>query len=259
MSTWANPVRMALLLCGLVTAQVAAAQEPTFPELSVSTGLSYSRGDFGTDAEIEDTFIPLGFTATFERVAFRIKVPYLSVDTTSEGITMTESGIGDVSASLTAFNVLYSDDLDMALDVTGAVKIGAADRDKGLGTGESDVTIYLDGYKFYDSTTLFGSVGYRWRGEPTDVAFDDVFLAMLGVTFATEGGGLVGTSIDYRESAIPEFDDIQELQGFVVVPLGEAWDLEIYAFTGFTDSSPDWGAGFTIAADLRRLALRRDR
>ena len=60
-------------------------------------------------------------------------------------------------------------------------------------------------------------------------------------------------------AAISEFDDIQELQGFVVLPLGDAWDLEVYAFTGFTDSSPEWGAGITIAADLRRLAFRRDR
>lgn len=259
MSIRVHAGRMALMLCGLLAAQFAGAQEPTFPELSLSTGLNYSRGDFGTDAEIEDFYVPLGFTATFESVAFRINVPYLSVDTTSEGVTTTESGLGDVTASLTAFNVLYSDDLDLALDITGAIKLGTADRDAGLGTGESDATLYLDAYKFFDSATLFGSIGHRWRGDPPDVAFDDVFLAMLGVTVATGDGSLIGASIDYRESAIPEFDDIRELQGFFVLPLGDAWDLEIYAFTGFTDSSPEWGAGFSIAADLRRLALRRDR
>lgn len=259
MSTSAFMGRMALLLCGLVAVQAASAQEPTFPELSLSTGLNYSRGDFGTDAEIEDLYVPLGFTATFEGVSFRIKVPYLSVDTTSDGVTTSESGLGDVSASLTAFNVLYSDDLDLALDITGSLKFGTADRDKGLGTGETDATLYLDGYKFFNNATVFGSIGHRWRGEPPGVAFDDVLLAMLGVTFATDGGGLIGATIDYRESAIAEFDDIQELSGFFVVPLGEAWDLEIYAFTGFTDSSPEWGAGITIAADLRRLAFRRDR
>jgi hypothetical protein len=259
MSTRAYTGRTVLLLCGLMAAHLAGAQESTYPELSLSTGLNYSRGDFGTDAEIEDLYVPLGFTATFENYAFRIKVPYLSVDTTSEGVTTTESGLGDVSLSLTAFNVLYSDDFDLALDITGSLKLGTADRDTGLGTGENDATIYFDGYKFFDDATVFGSIGHRWRGEPPDVAFNDVFLAMVGVTFATEGGGLVGATLDYRESAIAGFDDIQELQGFFIVPLGEAWDLEVYAFTGFTDSSPDWGAGFSIAADLRRLAFRRDR
>jgi hypothetical protein len=258
MSTWAHAGRTALLLCGLVAAQAAVSQEPIYPRLSLSTGLNYSRGDFGTDADIEDFYVPLGFTATFESIAFRINVPYLSVDTTSEGVTTTESGLGDVSASLTAFNVLYSDDHDLALDVTGSLKFGTADRDTGLGTGESDATLYLDTYKFFDNATVFGSIGHRWRGEPPGVAFDDVFLAMLGVTFATDGG-LVGATINYRESAIAELDDIRELQGFFVLPLGDAWDIEVYAFTGFTDSSPEWGAGITIAADLRRLAFRRDR
>ncbi len=79
------------------------------------------------------------------------------------------------------------------------------------------------------------------------------------MTYLTESDSLIGATLDYRESAIAGLDDIRELQGFVVLPLGEAWDLELYAFTGFTDSSPEWGAGFTLAADLRRLAFRRDR
>jgi hypothetical protein len=64
---------------------------------------------------------------------------------------------------------------------------------------------------------------------------------------------------DYRQSSIPGFDDIQEMQAYVVLPLGDSLELELYGFTGFTDSSPAWGAGFAIAADLRRLAYRRDR
>lgn len=251
--------RMTLVLCGVLAAQASAAQAPTYPELSVSTGLHYSRGDYGTDAEIEDIYIPLGFMAEYERVAFSVRVPYLSVDTTSEGVTTTESGLGDVSASLTAFNVVYNGDLGLALDITGAFKFGTADREQGLGTGEDDVTLYFDGYKFFDNATLFASAGYRWRGEPPEVILEDVLLATLGVTSVIGDGRLFGASVDYRESAIAEFDDITELQAFFVLPLGDAWDLEIYAFTGFTDSSPAWGAGFTLAADLRRLALRRDR
>jgi len=258
MSKRAIAGRTAMVLCGCLAAQVVMAEDPAYPEMSLSTGVNFSRGDFGTDAEIEDMVVPLGFTATFERVAFSVKVPYLSVDTTSAGVTSTESGLGDVSASLTVFNVLHSDDHDMALDLTGAMKFGTADFDKGLGTGENDATLYVDVYKFFDQATVFGSVGHRWRGEPPGETLDDVFLATLGMTLSTRGGGLVGASFDFRQSSIPEFDDIRELQGFVVVPLGDAWDLEFYAFTGFTDSSPDWGAGLSLAADLRRLAMRRD-
>lgn len=251
--------RAALLLCGFLAAPCWGTEETTDPDFSLSIGLNFSRGDFGTDAVIEDTVIPLGFTAVFERAAFSIGVPYLSVDTTSEGITTTESGLGDISASLTMFDVLYSDARGLALDVTGAIKLGTADLETGLGTGENDVSLYVDGYKFFDQATLFGSIGHRWRGEPPGATLDDVLLATVGMTYLTGGDSLIGATLDYRESAIAELDDIRELQGFVVLPLGEAWDLELYAFTGFTDSSPEWGAGFTLAADLRRLAFRRDR
>ena len=251
--------RAALLLCGFLAAPCWGTEETTDPDFSLSIGLNFSRGDFGTDAVIEDTVIPLGFTAVFERVAFSISIPYLSVDTASEGVTTTESDLGDISASLTMFDVLYSDARGLALDVTGAIKLGTADLETGLGTGENDVSLYVDGYKFFDQATLFGSIGHRWRGEPPGATLDDVLLATVGMTYLTGGDSLIGATLDYRESAIAELDDIRELQGFVVFPLGETWDMELYAFTGFTDSSPEWGAGFTLAADLHRLAFRRDR
>jgi hypothetical protein len=251
--------RTAFLLCGLLAAPAVMSEPGSYPEFSVSTGASISVGDYGTDAEIRDTYVPLGFTAMNERFAASVSVPYLSVDTTSDGATTTQSGLGDIAVSLTAFNVLQSDGFDMALDVTGKFKFGTADRDKGLGTGENDATIYLDGYRFFNHGTLYGSVGYRWRGEPPGVILDDVFLAIIGLTWAAEGNWYLGAMADYRESSIPGLDDIEELQAYVVTPLGDAFDLEIYAFTGLTDSSPEWGAGFTIAADLTRLAHRRTR
>jgi hypothetical protein len=251
--------RTALLPCGLLVAAAAMAQADPYPELSVSTGASVSAGGYGTDAEVRDTYIPLGFTAMYEKFAFSVNVPYLSVDTTSEGVTTTESGLGDITVSVTAFNVLHSGKLDMALDVTGALKVGSADRDKGLGTGENDAAIYLDGYKFFDNVTLFGSLGHRWRGEPPGVALDDVFLATAGLAYASGSGRHIGIMADYRQTSLSGFDDIREIQAYVVFPLGDALDLELYAFTGLTDSSAEWGAGFAIAADLRRLAYRRAR
>ena len=95
--------RAALLLCGFLAVPCWGADEPSEPDFSLSVGMDFSRGDFGTDAVIEDTLIALGFTAVFERAAFTVSVPYLSVDTTSEGITTTESGLGDISASLHIF------------------------------------------------------------------------------------------------------------------------------------------------------------
>ncbi len=241
---------------GLAFAGPSAAQDL---ELGVSTGISVTSGSYGGDVDIEETYVPVSFTATYGDVALGLRVPYLSVSTDNTSVVTTESGLGDVSASLTIFDVLYSADHRLALDVSGVVKFGTADAETQLGTGENDYTVYLDGYKFYDNVTLLGTIGYRWRGEPAGTELDDVLIGSVGAAFFSDGGTMFGGTLDYRQTAIVGEDDVREARAFVATPLNETWDLEAYLFTGFTDSSPDWGGGITIAADLSRFALREPR
>ena len=83
-----------------------------------------------------------------------------------------------------------------------------------------------------------------------------VFLATIGATIWAGDDALLGITFDYRESAIPDTDDIQELRGFASFSLSDNWVSECHAFTGFTDSSPDWGGGIAIATRLRRFGFR---
>jgi len=245
-----------LALLGLAAVEFAAAASPTYPILGISTGVNVTNGTYGGDAEIEDLDVPVALSIDTERLAFTVKVPYLSVATTAGGLTTTESGLGDISAALTIFDVLYDRQRGLALDMTGAMKFGTADPDRGLGTGENDVSVYLDGYKFFDKVTLLASVGYRWRGSPPDAPLNDVALATLGATFRSERDALFGFTLDYRESAIAGTSDIRELRGFASFPIGGSWVLECHAFTGFTDSSADWGGGLAVATELRRFGFR---
>ncbi|MDJ0794515.1 MAG: hypothetical protein QNI98_09745 [Woeseiaceae bacterium] len=241
---------------GLAVAVPTAAQDL---ELGVSTGINITSGDYGGDVDIAETYVPVSVTATYGQVSFGVRVPYLSVTTDSETGSTTEDGLGDVSASLTVLDVLYSAEHRLAVDVSGVVKFGTADAETQLGTGENDFTIYLDGYKFFDKVTLLGSVGYRWRGESADTVLDDVVIGSVGAAFFTDGGAMFGGIFDYGQSAISGEDDVREARAFVAMPLNQSWDLEVYAFTGFTDSSPDWGGGMTVACDLSRFALRERR
>ena len=245
-----------LCLLSMACLQAVEANDSPFPVVGISTGVNVSTGRFGGEAEIEDTEIPVALSVDFDRVAFTVKVPYLSVSTTGPAQATTESGLGDVSAGLTIFDVASNRDLGLALDVTAAVKLGTADADKGLGTGENDVSLYLDGYKFFDSVTLLGSIGHRWRGSSASAPLNDVLLATIGATVWASDDTLLGITFDYRQSAIPDTDDIQELQGFASFALSENWVIELHAFTGFTDSSPDWGGGIAIATQLRRFGFR---
>lgn len=229
---------------------------------SWSTGFEYSSGTYGGDADIEDLYLPIGFNLNLPRVSLDLTVPYLSMrapaGTTAtgpdgepvpgSGEMVTESGLGDIVAGITVYDVLYSDRLGLALDLTGKVKFGTADEDKGLGTGEQDFTLRTDLYKFFEHFTLLGSVGYKFRGDSDTVDLEDVLIASVGGIFYASDSAHVGLILDYRESAITDGDAVTELSGFISRKFSDAWTLQFYVFTGFSDSSPDWGGGFLFVA-----------
>ena len=256
---------MPLIGCVIMLQGVTAIAQGNDPEFTLSTGIDFTSGTYGGDVDIEDTYVPLTATVDYGRVAFRLTVPYLSVrapagtifDSGGEpvpgsGALSTESGLGDIIGSVTFYDVISSKELGLAMDLTGKVKFATADEDKGLGTGESDYTVQADFYKFIDDFTLLSSVGYKFRGDPAGLDFDNVFMAALGGTykFTPEVNG--GLFFDYRESSISGSDSIQELSAFVSRRVSKNWRLQVYGLTGFTDSSPDWGGGIKIKRILNR-------
>ena len=256
-------ISMAALACATAIEPAIAAET----SMRLSTGLEYSSGTYGGEEDIEELYVPLTFNMNTDRIGFSVSVPYISVRAPSgtvtdgqavpgEGDITTESGLGDITANFTVYDAYYNANLDFALDVTGAIKIGTADFDKGLGTGENDYSLYLDGYKWFDGFTLMGSLGYRLRGEPAGVDLNNVLVASVGGSWPAGETSSLGIFFDYRESALEGHDDIQELMAFGSFGLSEHWYMQLYAYTGFTDSSTDWGGGFTITTDVRRPPSR---
>ena len=138
------------------------------------------------------------------------------------------------------------------MDLTGKVKFGTADVDKGLGTGENDFTVQADFLKFTDSITWVGSIGYRFRGEPPGATLDDALLASAGGIYRFDGNTRAGMFFDYRESSIGA-DPTQELSLFVSNRISADWKLQAYVFRGFTDSGADWGGGLQVKRYLSGL------
>lgn len=241
---------------------IGAAADDSIPNVTWSSGLEYSSGTYGGDDDIEDLYLPITMGLNFERVSLDLTVPYLSVrapggttvtgpdgePVVGSGQTVTETGLGDVIAGVTIYDVIYSRDLGLALDLTGKVKFGTADVDKGLGTGEPDFTVRADLYKYLENFTLLGSMGYKFRGDPEDIDLEDVLIGSLGAIYHANDARAVGLILDYRESSIAHGDAISELSVFMSQEYNDVWSLQFYVFTGFTDSSSDWGGGFLLIA-----------
>mgnify|MGYP003633626667 CR=1 FL=1 len=226
----------------------------------LSTGIDYTSGDYGGTDDIEDTYIPVTGSVDYGRFGFRLTVPYLSFRAPSgtvitdpggqpvpgSGSTITESGLGDIIGSVTLYDVIYNRDLGIALDITGKIKFATADEDKGLGTGEHDYSVQADLYKYIDQFTLLASAGYKFRGDPDGVDLENVLMGSLGGIYKFTPQTRGGLIYDYRESAFASGDPIQELTGFVSQRINDEWRVQVYALTGFSDSSPDFGGGVLI-------------
>ena len=238
-------------------------------DVRFSTGVEYSTGKYGGTDDIEEIYVPFTFRVGLDRVGFRLTAPYLSVTAPEDtvitdpgteplpgsGATVTESGLGDLVGAVTLYDLYVSDNANFVVDVTGKIKFATADEMKGLGTGENDYTLQFDAYRFFDRLSLQGTAGYRLRGDPPGFELNDVFLASVGGAWLASDTTMVGMYFDYREASISGIDDLQELSGFASFRLSRAWRMEIYAFTGLTDSSTDYGGGLLFSTDLSQLRV----
>lgn len=260
---------IALSGCLVALQNTVLADDSTYPRFTISGATEYTTGTYGGDDKIEDIYVPLSGTLELRRSSFRLTVPYLSVKAPEGTIIIgpggeplpgtgdlkTNSGIGDVIASATVYDVVYSRRMDFAIDLTGRVKFGTADAEKGLGTGETDYSVRADFLKFWDQFTLIGSLGYKYRGDTADTDFNNVMTASAGGTYKFTPKLRGGLFLDYRESAIDGSESIRELSAFLSHRASENWRLQAYVMTGFSDSSLDWGCGIQIK---RILHNRRD-
>jgi len=238
----------------LATLPVAA--EPGF---SLTTGLDYSTGKYGGTETTEIFYIP--FTGKYEADEYTLKltVPYLQVtgpgnvvrDVGQIGTASTtrtkQSGLGDIVVAGTY--IMYEGRANGTLvDVTAKIKLGTADEAKGLGTGENDYALQADLYKTLGKNTVFGTLGYRVMGEPEGVTLNNVFFASVGAGHQYSQETSAGVILDLREKASATSFAQQELTAYVSHKLGKTWKAQAYALKGFSDGSPDWGAGAMFTA-----------
>lgn len=258
----------------LVSLVLAAGAAEAADGLALGLGVDYSSGDYGSETTTKILSVPLGAKYTTGDWIFRASLPWMRVEGDANVVpglgpvnnlnpsgrgrgngngngggdpiaptTGTTSGIGDLRLAAT-----YALPLQGAwgVDLTGNVKLATADEDKGLGTGANDYGAAVDVYRSLgELTTVFGGVGYTMLGDSDYIEVDSVFNGNVGFTrkFGNNSAGLV---YDYRQPTSEDADDRSEITGFFSFPTSETGKLQLYALTGLTNGSPDWGAGVSF-------------
>lgn len=249
------------MLCLLGTAPAGAAEGFGF-----SVGAEYTRGDYGTSSTTDIGYFPLVGSYSGADASFSLTVPYLVVRGTGDvvvvggqgmrGRTRTtttrtvESGIGDVIAAASV-GVAGGPDDKAGLDVTAKVKFGTADEERGLGTGENDYSVQLDVFETGESVSLFGSLGYKVLGDTPTVEFDNVLFGTLGGEARIRDADTVGLAVDAQQSGTDDTEGRRELTATYTHEFGGGRSFAAYVIKGFSDGSPDWGAGVRLGFGRR--------
>ena len=155
-----------------------------------------------------------------------------------------ESGVGDIWLGATYRSAPLGPDLDVAF--TGRVKLGTADEDKGLGSGETDYYAQFDFSRTIGATTPYLTVGYRWLGANAVYPLRDGAYLSAGFVRQLAGPTQAGLAVDWRARVVTGGDNACELTAFATHHLDERWSLQGYVLTGLTEASPDFGLGTSV-------------
>jgi hypothetical protein len=232
-------------------------------EWKFGTGYNYSSGDYGDTVDTEITSIPFSLTYETGPWSVKVTVPYLRITgpgdvvpgvgrgrrggTTAPTTTVqTNSGLGDVVVAGT-YNVYNDVASGVAVDLGGKIKFGTADIDKNLGTGENDYGVQVDAYKTLGKWTVFSGLGFTALGSSPTVPLDNVFNINAGGTYKISSASSAGLSYDYRQKSSDTGHPQSELTAFFVHKFDQTWKAQTYLMKGFSDGSPDWGGGASIA------------
>ena len=210
--------------------------------LDVSGG--YKTGDFDTPVRSNLYYLSTGIGYISPLYDVSIAVPYLFLSSSGNGITNNENGIGDVI--LRGGRVLVPEgDGGFSLDGALAVKLPTADKNKGLGTGETDYGAFLSVHQRFDKTKLSLLSGYIKVGEPSNVTYNDVYLYGIGISQIINSTELY-TSFEGRRAMVPDAKNPQELNlGFFHV-LNMDYSIKGNAFVGFNKGGPDFGLSIGV-------------
>ncbi len=248
---------------GIAFATMAGAAHAAGNQITLTTGVDYSSGNYGGTADTDILYIPVVGKYETGPWTLKLTVPYLRITAPSGGTVVsvdangrtlrnsvgprtTESGMGDVVAGLT-YNALTDNATGTIVDVTGKIKFGTADETKGLGTGEADYALQADAYKTYGKTTALATLGYRIMGDPAGYNLKDVWYGSVGGAYKFSGDTSGGLILDLRQPTTSTGEQMREVTAYMTQKLGGGYKLQLYGLTGFTNASPDWGMGAMIS------------
>lgn len=240
-------------LAAVFAARPALAQDG----LTATTGVDYSRGDYGTGVDTDIVIVPFSLRYKTGDLRLTATLPWLRINGSSAivgdgngGVVIdpnaprtVRSGLGDLN--LGAAWTIPEDRLGFGLELSGRVKLPTARASRGLGTGKTDFALGAELSKSFGAVTPFVNVGYRMPGDPVGIDLHNAWTGSAGASLAL-GKSVLIASYDYRQATSTLSRDSEELFGAFSTPVSSRLNFTLYGSAGLTKGAPDFGVGSMI-------------
>lgn len=223
-------------------------------QTTIGIGLDYSEGEYGESVTSTTWQLPVMIRHETGPFTFKLNIPYVRASgVTSPDVEIvsdekeTQSGLGDITASA-FYNAFYDSATQFGLDVGGKIKFPTANDAKTLlTTGKTDYSLQADAYKGFGGTTVFGTLGWTRKGDPDGTNFRNPWYASIGFSNKLSDATSWGAAYDFRAKLLDDRDPISEASLFLTHKYSQAWKVQGYLVKGFSDNSPDVGAGAILS------------
>lgn len=227
--------------------------------VTVSSGVDYSTGDYGRADNTNMLVVPFSIRYRTDAWTYRLATAHLYIEEGVNGVLIggdfitnkaeqnSISGMGDIIVSARySFDTMTN--LDAAFNLTGKVKLATADETRGLGTGSNDYTIEMGAYQpLTKNVDMFGSLGYRIKGDLPQTKLNNVWLGSVGFSFPWDKDTEFGLIYDFRQATSPRVSAVSEVSSYWDWRIDSRWSLNTYTVFGLSDASPNFGVGTQIS------------
>lgn len=240
----------------------AAAQDAAAPasdtSVSLSTGLDYSSGHYGS-VRATDILVALSdVTVKTGDFQFTAALPYVTITgpaflvvgaggvpvVVNSGRTADKErkGWGDLNLS-TTYSVPSGLTGEYQVDLTGRIKVPTGDEGQGLTSGETDFGFSVDVSRQIGLWAPFVSFGYRVPGAPTAYSLVSAPSFSVGTSYQISDHLLAIASYDFDGTISSTLADSQQLFSSLSWVASESLTFTAYGEYGLSSGAPKGGGG----------------
>lgn len=227
---------------------------PVAAQTTVSLNVDYAEGKYGDTEKSTSWTIPLIIKQQIGDFGLKLYLPYVRATGTAisggDRFTLTkqtQEGFGDAVLTLT-YDFVGNAASGLVIGVGSKTKLPTADKENDLlTTGKIDQSLLLDVLYPLGESSAFAVVGRTKKGDPDGVDYRDPWFSTLGFSHRLSDAVNLGAMYDYRQKLTASGDPVSEATLFVERKFAERYKLQGYLVRGFSDASPEAGAGLTLS------------